>query len=306
MKDVRKVFAFVLTLTLLLSFCYPSSVFASDSFKYETEANYLHDMGLYTGTSLDAFIPDLGLTVPKEQGVAILIRVLGLEGYALDLSEDAVSGALDAFSDSPAISGWARHYVAAGVIKSLVNGNPDGNFGPGDPMDARMMAKLILCSAGYAVDSNAYQAGPYILKDNGAYTLEQAQYFMGKTSLIRDDLVGMTFNALKLRFSGSDETIIRRLVAYSVVSEKVALNSGAYTNDIIKKATEAVSAYESAPYSTSAQVAAGLKLKSAAEALIAKFVEVPTAGSVFITTIRNTLLSRIKVQQAKINSTATF
>ena len=263
-------------------------------------------MGLYAGISADEFVPDLGSVVSKEQGVAITLRIFGLEQYAQNIDEGTVISALSTFSDQDMISGWARGYVATGVIMGFVNGNPDGSFEPQKSMDARMIAKLVLVGAGYTVNSDNYQFCPYLLRDYGALTLEQALYFKSKSYMIRDDLAGMIFNSLKLKYTGTTLSIIGNLVQASAVSEQLALNSGSYSDEIIAKASNAVAAYEAAPYSTQAQVAAGVSLKLAAESFIAKFASFPNATSTSILTIRNNLLSRIAAQAAKIAKVATF
>lgn len=306
MKNLKKVLAVVLALTLLLTMYLPATVSAADSFKYSKEATILHSMGLYAGISSTSFVPDLGSTVTKEMGVTLILRTLGYDSYAKNLTEAQIENMLKIFSDADQISAWARPYVAAGLSLGVVNGNLDFTFTPKADLDAKMLAKLILVNADYTVDQVGYQSAPYLLRDYGALTLEQATYFMSKNPIVRDDLVGMIFNSLKLRFKGTTTSIIGKLVTAGLVPESVALSSGTYNKDIIDAATAAVTAYEAAPYSTYAQVQAGTALKTQAEALIAKFASFPDAATSSIVAIKTSLQNRIAAQLAKVQSAATF
>ena len=87
----------------------------------EQKATDLNNMGLYAGTDPNKFTPDLNASLTREQGIALAIRLMGLEEDALAMTDADVAAALSAFSDSSGVSGWAVKYVAFAVKNSLIN-----------------------------------------------------------------------------------------------------------------------------------------------------------------------------------------
>ena len=127
----------VVMLAFFLTLGPAGSVLAADSFQFEQQAQELHDMGLYNGIDPGGFQPDLGSSLDRQTGVVMLLRLFGLEGEAEQMSEQDLNSILAPFPDAGEISTWARRQVAYAKLHNLVNGLPDGNFGPGDVLNGR-------------------------------------------------------------------------------------------------------------------------------------------------------------------------
>lgn len=123
---MKKLISLVVLFALLM---YSGVVYSTEGINYRAEAQKLNDMGLYNGISTTTtYDPDLSAVLDRETGVVMLLRIFGLESEA-----EAVTDAdkiLAKFSDAPKISGWAKKAVAYGVKNGLVQGYPDGSFGP--------------------------------------------------------------------------------------------------------------------------------------------------------------------------------
>lgn len=197
MKNLKKFFAVLVVLTLMVS-SIVVPVSAAESIKYSDEAQKLYDLGLYKGISTEVFNPDLGSTLNRETGVVMLLRIVGLEKAALDMSAADVTEALSKFKDAKDISPWAKNQVAYGVKNGLIVGTTETTFGPKASLDSKAYCTLILRQLGYTVEAGAqYDAAAATLQEKGGLTAEQAADYANKSPLIKDDLVGISYGALK-------------------------------------------------------------------------------------------------------------
>ncbi len=197
MKNLKKFFAVLVVLTLMVS-SIVVPVSAAESIKYSDEAQKLYDLGLYKGISTEVFNPDLGSTLNRETGVVMLLRIVGLEKAALDMSAADVTAALSKFKDAKDISPWAKNQVAYGVKNGLIVGTTETTFGPKASLDSKAYCTLILRQLGYTVEAGAqYDAAAATLQEKGGLTAEQAADYANKSPLIKDDLVGISYGALK-------------------------------------------------------------------------------------------------------------
>lgn len=122
---MKKLISLVVLFALLLC---SGAVYSAEGFNYRAEAKKLNDLGLYNGISATTYNPDLSALLDRETGVVMLLRIFGLESEAEAITDaDAI---LAKFSDASKISGWAKKAVAYGVKTGLVQGYPDGTFGP--------------------------------------------------------------------------------------------------------------------------------------------------------------------------------
>ncbi|MGE5678625.1 MAG: S-layer homology domain-containing protein [Pseudomonadota bacterium] len=258
MKHLRKSMLLILALILAIA---PTNVQAAGSFSYESEAQMLNSLGLYSGISGTGFDPDLGAALNRETGVVMLLRIFGLEADALALTDAEVNRALAGFSDASSVSSWAKRQVAYAVQNGLVQGLPDGTFAPKTNLVGKAYCTLILRQLGYTPN---YDTAAAELANAGGLTANQAMVFSGK-ALIKDDLVGISFGSLSAR--GADgATVIDNLVADKVVDEKAVVDAGLMDSQILAAAEAAVAAYEAAPLTTIAEI-------EAAEALRLKAIE---------------------------------
>ena len=86
---------------------------------YQDAVTWAYNVGIVNGTSKTTFDPDSPVT--REQMVAMLWRGVG---------SPEVSGSLSQFSDSSAISDYAKSGVLWSVQNSIINGMGDGTFAP--------------------------------------------------------------------------------------------------------------------------------------------------------------------------------
>lgn len=262
MKHLRKIMLLIFALMLAIA---PVNVQASTSFGYESEATVLNSLGLYNGISETSFDPDLGAALDRETGIVMLLRVFGLESAALDLTDAEVNTALAGFSDAQSISSWAKNSVAYAVSNGLVNGLPDGTFGPKDNLNGRAYCTLILRQLGYTPD---YDSAAAQLAEAGGLTPNQATFFSGK-DLIKDDLVGITFGVLSAQDTDG-ATIIQNLVEGGVINGQDAIAAGIVESlSPLEEAQAAVAAYEAAPLTTLSEIAAAEALRLKAVELLA-------------------------------------
>lgn len=219
MKSFKKLLSVLVMLAMLASFV-PASIAAS--YSYEDQAVILNNLGIFKGTSATSFVPDLGGAVTREQGVIQLVRTLGKETAALAMTDIEADKILIVFSDAKTISSWSKKYIAWAVNNKIVAGYPNGKFGPQDALSGKAYAKLILSALGHTVDAAGYEAACFLMRDKGIVTwgpapqgnlysvlsFSEAQKFNDKEALIRDDLVALSYAALKLTYSNTaSETV---------------------------------------------------------------------------------------------------
>lgn len=106
--------------------------------------------GYTLGTSATTFHPNQ--TLNREQAVCILARNMMME---------ETPGENLAFSDARDVSSWARGLVKTAVDNYIINGYPDGSFGPQDTVSKGQMASLIVQCIGTPLNKE----GDYALGD---------------------------------------------------------------------------------------------------------------------------------------------
>ena len=84
MRKIKTGVAFLLIYCTLIA-AVPQSM-AETPYTYEPEAWLLHRLGLYTGTSAEVFIPDLGAKLDRQIGVALLLNFFGKRVEVLNMS----------------------------------------------------------------------------------------------------------------------------------------------------------------------------------------------------------------------------
>jgi N-acetylmuramoyl-L-alanine amidase len=97
-----------------------------DVYRDYVEAAYAQ--GWITGYADGSFKPYSTLT--RQQMAIIMVRAMGWEKTALELSGGQINDVLSAFSDHAAVSDVARPYVAVAVSQGLFGGDTGGRFNP--------------------------------------------------------------------------------------------------------------------------------------------------------------------------------
>ncbi len=104
------------------------------------------------GTSESTFAPDDSIT--RQDMMTILGRYLKKQNLAIPSTE----GTTTAFTDADQISDYAKDYVLSMQKSGIINGYPDGSFGPKNPV-SRAEAAQILWNFAEAL-KNAYTPEP--------------------------------------------------------------------------------------------------------------------------------------------------
>ncbi|HHV59346.1 MAG TPA: Ig-like domain-containing protein [Clostridiaceae bacterium] len=221
---LKKFTAVLIIMTIMLTTITPAA--AEQSYVYENQARALYDIGLFKGSSETEFVPNLGAALTRQEGVAMLIRLMGLEDDALAMSEQEVTNILNKVPDANNIALWARKYMAYGIKNELVAGMPDGSIDPLGALLGKAYCTLILRAMGYTVDADGYQVAAATLSSIGGLTIQEALKFNDKP-LIRDDLVGISHSALQAKYSDG-KTVMAVLVEKKAVDEDKVIDMGLY------------------------------------------------------------------------------
>jgi len=230
MKVNRKVISFILVLALVL--CSYTTAFASfwqntvntDGSGSPTSvtdttsnAQLLNSLGLYNGTSATTFNPDLSGSLNRETGVIMLLRLMGLEDEASNMTDAQADTILSGFSDQSSISSWSRNSLAYAVQQNIVNGMPNGTIGAHNPLNINQFTTIILRSLGYSPNFNT--APQQYAQLGGLTPAEQSTLFGSGGSLNRGQLAGISLNTLTMSPANSSTPIIRSLVNTGVVTQ---------------------------------------------------------------------------------------
>ena len=205
--------------------------FAANAFTYTAEANKLHQMGLMEGVSDTTFDPALHLSLDRQTGIVMLMRLIGKADEAAAMTDAEANEAIAKFTDKNDIAEWAKKAVAYAVKNGLVAGMSADTVAPRYNLSGKMYATLILRNLGYTVNANDYNHAAALLAEKGGLTATEAIKFNNK-DLIRDDLVGIAFGSLKA-VDSEGKKVIEKLIAEGVVAEAKAVAAGVYTAPVV-------------------------------------------------------------------------
>lgn len=216
---MKKLISGILIL-ILLSITVLTPVF-SETFepKYLNDAEELKNLGLFNGSS-NGFELDRAPT-RLESGI-MLVRLLGKEKEALEKKYS------HPFTDIPK---WADSYVGYLYEKKLTAGIANNKFGSTQLIDAKAYITFVLRALGYD-DRNgdfSYNAAIFKAKQVGLISNEQQQLLYTKTSFLRDDMVGISYSALRTKLKSNYKTLATKLVNEGVILKNKAIDLGIYT-----------------------------------------------------------------------------
>ena len=115
---------------------------------YADDVSIAYQIGYMEGTSASLFSPMASIT--REEAAVILARVLAMQPEVGENTQ---------FSDSRSMGNWSRGYITAIADAGVMNGYPDGRFGPQDNL-TRGQAALLLTNA---LGTPLLEAGDYSL-----------------------------------------------------------------------------------------------------------------------------------------------
>jgi hypothetical protein len=235
MKQLKRLLSVLITITLIFGLI-AVPTFAAQSLKYEDEARVLNQLGLFKGVSATEYRPNLEAELLREEAVALLLRMFGLEEEALKMSEREATNVLKRFKDADEIATWAIKYIAYAVENNVIVGRPDGNFAPRDNLLGREYSKMILAMLGYVqgIDFQYEFSTSEFCSVTGFSQTEAAK--LDTETILRDHVVGMSFFALTAEYAAGKNkgvTVIEAIVGDDEDLKEIAINAGLIEESVI-------------------------------------------------------------------------
>ena len=201
---MRKWIAPILCICLLAACCVPA--LAATDAKY---ADALNALGLFRGTDKGY---ELEKSLTREQGVVMIIRLLGAEKDALACKE------AHPFTDLTNYA-WFAPYAAYAYSKGITRGVSATAFGYGSGMTEAMFLTMLLRVLGYEDANDGSKdfvwSDPFTL----AKTLKIAETPIAG-AFTREAMTERCWNTLSARFKEENKTLAEKLIADSVFPEE--------------------------------------------------------------------------------------
>lgn len=247
MKKSRIIIAAILIVCCLLSAT--QITYAASTYRFESEAWQLYQLGLFAGASTDRFNPDLGAKLNRQIGITLLLNFFGKSPEVKQLSSQEINVILSPYSDKSLILPWARPYLAYAVKNGMVVGTSPTTLGPLNQLDGVSFAAMILRSLGYSVERKDFINSIKTLCDKGGLNASDINYF-NKRELIKDDAFGMVYGSL-FAICQNGESLIDNLINAGAVPVETAVslnflqyNSSANTGTLPQNPTKRPAGYQ--------------------------------------------------------------
>ena len=157
MSTFKKVLALTLALAMVLSVSVFAGSYKADTYKdaanidadCEEAIELMYALDIMTGDNLGNFNPTATITRAEIAKMVYVILNYGEDDLAVNYKGAKF------FSDVTAGS-WYEGYVNYLATTKLVQGRPDGTFGPSDPVTCAEAAKMLLTAIGYSAEARGY------------------------------------------------------------------------------------------------------------------------------------------------------
>ncbi len=220
MNSLKRTLSLVLVLVMVLGLV----GVAGAAYKDEAQIQYKEAVGVMTGIGAiegdaGAFNPAGNLTRAAAAKM-VAYTVLGADVAKL-LPVKASS-----FKDVNANFAWAIPSIEYLVLKGVIEGYGDGNFGPNDPVTGNQLAKMLLVAAGYGkkgeFSSNSWELNTAVLATGkGIFKGSKAADFSKPAT--REEAALYCFNALDLSFVSWSKDLEDYVVKTPVASTHTAI-----------------------------------------------------------------------------------
>lgn len=214
--------AIIAACLLLMTLTIPAFAATSGSSSLE-KAIDLKILGLFNGTD-NGF--DLERAPTRIEGAAMLLRLLGKEQEAINLNFS------HPFTDVPS---WANSLIGYMYRYGLTTGTGAATFGSTEQLTARQYVTFVLRALGYDDKNNDFKYENALDKaiQAGLLSTSEANLLKTGSTILRDDLAGISYNALKTKLKASSSTLLDKLaVQDKAVSKVTAAALGLYTSDL--------------------------------------------------------------------------
>jgi len=225
MRNLKKLFAVVMVVAMLASIMVPA---LAAGFEFEEKAEMLRDLGLFQGYSAT----DLGLgdDMTREQALALMLRVMGLEDEVKAMTEEEVAEQMARVVDPETITPtWAKPYVAYAIKNGLTKGIdsstlPNVKFAGQLKVTGKEFINFMLNGMGYnaAWDDVLNMAARVEMLEPG-----DVLKFADISALTRDHAVGIMASALT-GITADGITLAEALVKAGAVDEEKMIAYGLY------------------------------------------------------------------------------
>lgn len=200
MKKIIYVLTFFLLAQALLGNIYSNA--QQVQILNEEKAHLLKNLGIFKGSN-NGF--ELERSPSRIEGAVILVRLLGKEKDSLELKLP------HPFQDVPE---WASPYIGYMYQNKLTNGKSDIEFGSNDILSLQQFTTFVLRALEYQDGSGDFQWDKSVdkAKEIGLFSEQETARLTKKESFIRDDIVGICFDALKTNLKGKEISLLYKLV----------------------------------------------------------------------------------------------
>jgi len=212
----------VITCVLLMSFPIHGLAVTSDGSNLEKAVD-MKILGLFNGTDKGF---ELERIPTRVEGAAMLMRLLGKEQEAKRL------GLSHPFTDVPA---WADSLVGYMYRNGLTTGTSSTTFGSSQQLTAMQYVTFVLRALAYDDKNNDFKYENALDKavEAGLLTSSEASSLKSGSNILRNDIVGISYSALKTKLKNSAITLLDKLVSQDKVIPKTAATAlKLYTSDL--------------------------------------------------------------------------
>lgn len=214
-EKIRKLIAFAIVVTMLAATNMPAFAFSENESR--SVENFFIEAQLLKG---DGSGYGLDKTASRLEGVVILIRLMGRESEALDMSSQPCR-----FTDVP---DWAKGYVNYAYEENISKGVSDDRFGGGDKLTATQYNTLLLRVLGYDDNRGDFQWNASVdrAKKLSILPAAMAWNYVNTGTYTKGDLMETSFCYLEANFKGKTQTLIGMLTETGVISDELAESYG--------------------------------------------------------------------------------
>ncbi|RXZ78453.1 hypothetical protein EBB07_26845 [Paenibacillaceae bacterium] len=204
----------------LLCTLLPAGLHAAPANADKFYADKLNQLGLFAGTGSGY---ELELTPTRLEGLAILIRLLGKEKEAQQLSSNQVP-----FKDVPK---WGAGYVNYAYEHQISQGIDKQRFGAADAMSATQYMTLVLRALGYQ-DSKGDFTYQEALDKAAAIGLidDSLRKLLHKKTFLRGHAVQISYQALEQPLNNETSTLAQKLIKDGAITEAAAKSAGLFAD----------------------------------------------------------------------------